>query len=285
MLALSRGAYFEGYTGTAKWRVCRLHNLPIENIKKCPLAPAGHDHQEATYTYRWKNDNTGLDTTVYSMTTLSTLQEDLVAYRAARLKILSGQEYWIGSRKVRRPDLALVENAIKELETRIAILQNDGKIKTEHAVFRGAPVRKKPFQFDVFSRAIASTIGVFFPGAAISYLHKRKQLAQYTAARSTGPDKNWRPGNQSADAILARDRAVIMSLARDLERNSPHVSGAINKIINNIVFTGIFPQARIKGADGKLKKAQNDRIETAFTNGPTLLILHETRACFAPFDH
>jgi hypothetical protein len=69
------------------------------------------------------------------MTTLSTLQEDLVAYRAARLKILRGQEYWIGSRKVRRPDLALVENAIKELETRIAILQNNGKIKTEHAVF------------------------------------------------------------------------------------------------------------------------------------------------------
>ena len=125
-------------------------------------------------------------------------------------------------------------------------------------------MRKKPFQFDVFSRAVASTIGVLFPGAAISYLYKRKKLAQYTAARPSGPDKHWRPGNLSADAILARDRAVIMSLARDLERNSPHVSGAINKIINNIIFTGIFPQARIKAADGKLQKAQNDRIETAF---------------------
>jgi hypothetical protein len=69
------------------------------------------------------------------MTTLATLQEDLAAYRAARLKILSGQEYWIGSRKLRRPDLAVVESTIRELETRIAMLQNDGKIKTSHAVF------------------------------------------------------------------------------------------------------------------------------------------------------
>lgn len=70
------------------------------------------------------------------MTTLATLQEDLAVYRAARLKILSGaQEYSIGSRKSRRADLAPIEAAIKELETRIAILQNGGKINTEHAVF------------------------------------------------------------------------------------------------------------------------------------------------------
>ena len=69
------------------------------------------------------------------MTTLSTLQEDLAAYRAARLKILEGQEYSIGSRKLRRPDLAVIEKTIRELETRIAMLQGDGKIKTSHAVF------------------------------------------------------------------------------------------------------------------------------------------------------
>jgi lambda family phage portal protein len=122
----------------------------------------------------------------------------------------------------------------------------------------------KKYQFDFLSRLIASAVGTVFPGTAISYLQKRKKLAQYTSARRTGPDKLWKPGNLSADAILARDRAVVMSLARDLERNSPHVSGAINKICNNIIYTGIFPQARLKGADGKLKKTKNDYIENGF---------------------
>lgn len=127
-------------------------------------------------------------------------------------------------------------------------------------------MKKNRYQFDFLSRAIASAVGTLFPGAAVQYLQKRKKLAQYTSARSTGPDKLWKPGNRSADSILARDRAIVMSLARDLERNSPHVAGAINKICNNVIYTGIFPQARLKDADGKLKKAQNDRIETAFND-------------------
>jgi lambda family phage portal protein len=134
---------------------------------------------------------------------------------------------------------------------------------------------KKKYQFDILSRIVASAVGTLFPGAAISYLKKRKTLAQYTSARRTGPDKLWRPGNLSADAILARDRAVVMSLARDLERNSPHVSGAINKICNNIVYTGIFPQARLKDASGKLKKTKNDYIETGFNEWADAISFYE----------
>ncbi|MFW5931352.1 MAG: DUF6148 family protein [Desulfosalsimonas sp.] len=72
------------------------------------------------------------------MTTLSELKEDLSKYKAARDKILTGQEYTIGGRRLRRPDLAEIEKRIEVLEARILMMEsNSGKIKTSHAVFGG----------------------------------------------------------------------------------------------------------------------------------------------------
>ncbi len=71
------------------------------------------------------------------MATLTTLQNDLVLYRQAREAILTGQEYAIGSRRLRRPDLAVIEKKIEELETRIAMAGQSGKINTGHVIFGG----------------------------------------------------------------------------------------------------------------------------------------------------
>ncbi len=72
------------------------------------------------------------------MATLSTLQSDLATYRAARDKILNGQSYTIGSRQLRRPDLAEVEKRIEQLEYRIAMLDNNsGRIKSTNVIFGG----------------------------------------------------------------------------------------------------------------------------------------------------
>ena len=71
------------------------------------------------------------------MANLTTLQSDLALYRAAREKILTGQEYTIGSRRLRRPDLNFIEKKIEELEARISMLSSGGKILTGHAIFGG----------------------------------------------------------------------------------------------------------------------------------------------------
>ena len=71
------------------------------------------------------------------MTTISELHEDLQAYRSARTAILSGQEYAIGNRRLRRADLSEVNKAIRELEMRIAMSAGGGKIKTNHVIFGG----------------------------------------------------------------------------------------------------------------------------------------------------
>ncbi len=72
------------------------------------------------------------------MATLTELQTDLQNYKTARDKILNGQSYTIGSRQLRRPDLAEIEKRIEYLEHRIAMLDNNsGRIKTTNVIFGG----------------------------------------------------------------------------------------------------------------------------------------------------
>ena len=68
---------------------------------------------------------------------LASLQEDLTKYRAARDAILTGQEYRIGGRMLRRADLSVIEKSIRDLETRIAMADQGGRINTGHVVFGG----------------------------------------------------------------------------------------------------------------------------------------------------
>ena len=54
------------------------------------------------------------------MTKLELLKERLALYLEAEKKILNGEEYQIGDRRLRRPDLKSVRDAITELEDEIA---------------------------------------------------------------------------------------------------------------------------------------------------------------------
>ena len=121
--------------------------------------------------------------------------------------------------------------------------------------------RQTKWKPDGWTRAVARAIGAVAPGYAMRWMSRRAVLANYTGARPDGPNKGWNPRNESADALLHRDRLRLLARARDLERNSGHISGAINKIANNVIYTGIFPQARLRGPDGKLLKDENNRIE------------------------
>lgn len=68
------------------------------------------------------------------MTKLEILTERLELYREAERKILSGVEYQIGDRRLRRPDLSAVRAAIQDLEDEIAMLETPGR-SIRRAVF------------------------------------------------------------------------------------------------------------------------------------------------------
>jgi uncharacterized membrane protein YgaE (UPF0421/DUF939 family) len=73
------------------------------------------------------------------MTTLSELQADLAKYKAARDRILSsGQSFADATgRQISEGTLFRLENKINELENRIAMLQNSGKLSGYQPVFGG----------------------------------------------------------------------------------------------------------------------------------------------------
>lgn len=55
----------------------------------------------------------------------------------------------------------------------------------------------------------------------------------------------WRPSGGSADADLLPDLPTLRDRSRDLSRNAPLATGAINTVVTNVVGTGLDPQSAI----------------------------------------
>ena len=110
-------------------------------------------------------------------------------------------------------------------------------------------------------RTIARALSLVAPAAASRYVTNHYRLRNYMAASKKGPNAAWIPTTQTADAILRTDRATIVARARDLVRNSAHIAGAINKLVHNILYTGIHPQAQFTTPDGQTNSALADTLE------------------------
>lgn len=102
--------------------------------------------------------------------------------------------------------------------------------------------QRTQLQLDTWTKVWAKAVGMFFPKAANRFIQYRMALDYYTGATTKGPNKSWRPTNESADAMLMRDSKLLRSRARDLVRNYGHMSGALKRICNNVIFKGITPQ-------------------------------------------
>ncbi len=115
--------------------------------------------------------------------------------------------------------------------------------------------------FKGWTSFVAQCVGAVSPDAAASWCRSRANLSAYSAASRRGPNSNWRPTNRSADNLSRHEHALIVARARDLVRNSTHVSGALERIANNVIYTGIKPQAAQLNADGDLDHVFNRKIE------------------------
>ena len=95
---------------------------------------------------------------------------------------------------------------------------------------------------DLWTRIMARAIGAIAPRAALRYAASRAALSAYIGAGGNDHNAHWRPTRKSADAILRTDAAALVARARSLDRNNVNVSGALRKICENVVHTGIKPQ-------------------------------------------
>lgn len=67
------------------------------------------------------------------------IKERLDAYYEAELEVLSGQEYTIGSRKLRRADLPEIRQAIKDLEVAYSEAQRMARGQGQRRSYRITP--------------------------------------------------------------------------------------------------------------------------------------------------
>ena len=112
---------------------------------------------------------------------------------------------------------------------------------------------------DLWTRIMARAIGAVAPKTAMRFAASRVALASYIGAGGSDHNAHWRPTRKSADAILRTDAVSLVARARSLERNNVLVAGALDKIGDNVVHTGIRPQF----TDVRTK-APLDTLEAAF---------------------
>lgn len=111
--------------------------------------------------------------------------------------------------------------------------------------------------FNGWTSIACSLMGLVSPVAALNYARSRQVLlsyrTDYKASSRRGPNAKWNPSRDSADAMIRRDRDLAVARSRELVRDSEHVSGALRRICNNVVFKGIWPQiSASKALDIKL---------------------------------
>lgn len=102
------------------------------------------------------------------------------------------------------------------------------------------------------------------PQKAISYRAGREFYLSYNAATRKGPNRKWNPKNTTGDEQIMKGWDTVVARARDLVRNSPNVAGALRKVVNNVVFKGINPQAQLMRGDGESNEASNRFVESQF---------------------
>lgn len=121
--------------------------------------------------------------------------------------------------------------------------------------------------YAAITRAVAGVLGVFSPAAALRYAHGREKLAAvlgYNAARRDGANARWRPLDENINARNLRDRRLVQARARQIAADSPVISGALERVVANVVHRGIRPQCQITGRDGELSERANNRVEEDF---------------------
>ena len=101
--------------------------------------------------------------------------------------------------------------------------------------------------------ALDRAIGVISPSTAVERLRARTQLQVYStmaggytgARRDRRQTSEWVTKGGSADAVSLFDLPTLRDRSRDLVRNTPLATGAINTVTTNVVGTGLRVQSRV----------------------------------------
>lgn len=96
-------------------------------------------------------------------------------------------------------------------------------------------------------------IGALVPGAGLRRARQRQALAvitrAYEGARQGRRTEGWIAGGTGANAEIGTALHRLRDRSRDLVRNNPYASKAVQALVSNIVGTGLMPRARAETAE------------------------------------
>jgi len=112
-----------------------------------------------------------------------------------------------------------------------------------------AQVRTRRGQIEIRENMVDRLVGYFSPIMAQRRFHARARMAiagsYIGASRSKRSLKGWPTRQGSADSDTLYDLGTLRGRSRDLIRNTPLATGAINTVATNVVGTGLKLQSRI----------------------------------------
>lgn len=121
------------------------------------------------------------------------------------------------------------------------------------------------------SRLIDGAVGIFSPGAALRrkfYREKlldQKRAAQYAAAKTSRLTGTWSPTDSSVNDIIRASSPAVRARVRQLVRDFPIFSRAVQVLIDKSVGPGLIFQSRATTSDGNtIDENLASAIESAF---------------------
>lgn len=121
----------------------------------------------------------------------------------------------------------------------------------------------------MITQALDNAIGFFSPKTQLNRMAARDAISrtrsQYAAAKNSLSSGAWNPVDASVNTLMANSVNTLRSRARQLVRDMPAMSTAIDRLVDFMVGDGLTLQARvIDPATGKLAVAINQKIEDAW---------------------
>lgn len=90
-----------------------------------------------------------------------------------------------------------------------------------------------------------------------------RRTAKYAAAKTDRLTGAWSPMNTNVNDVIGASSMVVRGRVRQLVRDFPYFSRAVNMLTDYTVGEGITYQARVRGPDGNIDTKTNQKIEDA----------------------
>jgi len=110
---------------------------------------------------------------------------------------------------------------------------------------------------------IDNFVGVFSPQRALIRKFQRERLrsAQYAAAKTSRLTGAWSPTDSGINEVLGASNAKIRARVRQLVRDFPFFTSAVDRVVENVVGDGIRFQSRILTPSGDMDKSKIQAVE------------------------